>query len=187
MNQGKKRRSSSGQKRAKSPEEELKRFPHSFTTKTLFEHRSSTKDTQVVESSQACKPDGQMRASFLHVLAFIVVQLLFVRSEPTKSQAPVLAPASVYPQGQSDVPRVLNGLYLGWLLSHNAGDDLLFHVAQRLFAERSVVVSGGKAVTALTFLYPPNDCKLMGISIGAYDFVVFGGGTVRESCTWNTL
>ena len=113
-------------------------------------------------------------------LAFVVVHLVFVRFEPTKSQAPVLAASeSVSPQGWSDGPRVLNGLYLGWLLSHNAGDDLLFHVAQRLFAERSVVVSGGKAVTALTFLYPPNDCKLMGISMGAYDFVVFGGGTVR--------
>jgi len=98
-------------------------------------------------------------------------------------QLPLLAFLSVHflLLSACGTPNVLNGLYLGWLIYHNAGDDLLFHVAQRIFAERSVAVSGGTAVTALTFHYPPTNCEHMRISMGAYDFLVLGGGTILMS------
>ena len=126
-----------------------------------------------INSLARAPPMPGMRFSLLPALV-LVLGLAFLLSAVGGERPP--------PPTPSASPRLVNGLYLGWLLSHNAGDDLLFHVAQRLFAERSVAVSGATSVSALTFHYPPTDCTMMGLSMGAYDFVVLGGGTILSAC-----
>ena len=76
--------------------------------------------------------------------------------------------------------RVLDGLYLGWLGYYNAGDDLLYHVASRIFAQRARRFDKNVGI-ALTWFYPPNPCNRLRINIQSYDFLVLGGGTILMS------